>query len=80
MTFSKKSGAFPPELARRNEDDGRTILGQELRAIIEDNGFRPHPEKTWLFNRQGRQVVTGLVAMPVDNQNYCLAKGFGRLR
>jgi retron-type reverse transcriptase len=61
LTFSKKSGAFPPELARRDEDDGRTILGTELRAVIEDNGFRPHPEKTWLFNRQGRQVVTGLV-------------------
>lgn len=61
LTFSKKSGAFPTELARRDEDDGRTILGQELRAVIESNGFRPHPEKTWLFNRQARQVVTGLV-------------------
>ena len=61
LTFSKKSGAFPPELARRDEDDDRTILGQDLRAIIESNGFRPHTEKTWLFNRQARQVVTGLV-------------------
>ena len=61
LTFSKKSGAFPTELARRDEDDSRTILGQELRAIIESNGFRPHPGKVWLFNRQARQVVTGLV-------------------
>jgi hypothetical protein len=61
LAFSKKGGAFPLELARRDEDDGRTILGQSLRAIIESNGFRPRPEKTWLFNRQARQVVTGLV-------------------
>jgi RNA-directed DNA polymerase len=61
LTFSKKSGAFPSQLARRDEDDGRAILGQELRTIIENNGFWPHPEKTWLFNRQARQVVTGLV-------------------
>ncbi len=61
LTFSRKGGAFPPELACRDEVDGRTILGQDLRRIIEDNGFRPHPEKTWLFNRQARQVVTGLV-------------------
>jgi RNA-directed DNA polymerase len=61
LTFSKKSGAFPPELARRDEEDRRTILGQELRSIIEGNGFRPHPEKIWLFDRQQRQVVTGLI-------------------
>jgi hypothetical protein len=61
LTFSRKGGAFPPELARRDEVDGRTVLGQDLRAIIESNGFRPHPEKTWLFNRQARQAVTGLV-------------------
>ena len=45
----------------RDDDDGRTILGEELRAAIEGNGFEPHPEKTRLFNRQARQVVTGLV-------------------
>src|SRR5206468_1741623 len=61
LTFSRKGGAFPPELARWDQDDGRTILGQDLRGIIEDNGFRPHPEKTWLFSRIYRQVVTGLV-------------------
>ena len=61
LTFSKKSGAFPTELARRDEDDGRTILGPDLRAIIESNGFSPHSDKTWLYNRQARQVVTGLV-------------------
>src|SRR5262249_25691846 len=60
-TFSKKGGAFPPELARRDEDDARTILGPELRGILESNGFRPHTEKTWLFSRVLRQVVTGLV-------------------
>lgn len=61
MTFSKKKGTFPPDLARLDEDDGRTILGSKLRAIIESNGFKPHSGKTWLFGRDFRQVVTGLV-------------------
>jgi RNA-directed DNA polymerase len=61
LTFSRKRGAFPPELAYLDEDDGRAILGKELRGIIEDNGFTPHPEKTWLFSRLHRQSVTGLV-------------------
>ena len=61
LTFSKKSGAFPIELGRIDEDDGRTILGDDLRGIIEGNGFRPHPDKIWLFNSRSRQIVTGLV-------------------
>ena len=61
LTFSKKTGAFPLELARLDEDDRRTILGKELRAIIEDNGFTPNPKKIWLFSRVFRQMVTGLV-------------------
>jgi hypothetical protein len=61
LTFSQKSGAFPPELCRLDEDDGRAILGEELRGVIRANGFTPHAEKTWLFSRLHRQSVTGLV-------------------
>jgi hypothetical protein len=67
LSFSRPSGAFPPELARLDEDDGRAILGEELRGIIEANGFTPHPEKTWLFSRLHRQVVTGLVVNAKQN-------------
>jgi RNA-directed DNA polymerase len=60
LTFSRKRGNFPPELAYI-DDKGTTILGKELRGIIENNGFQPHPEKIWLFGRTYRQVATGLV-------------------
>jgi RNA-directed DNA polymerase len=61
LTFSRKQGAFPAELARNDEEEGRAILGAELRGIIEVNSFAPHPEKTWLFSGLHRQSVTGLV-------------------
>ena len=61
LSFSRRSGAFPPELAYLDEADGRAILGAELRHVIESNGFTPHSEKTWLFSRLHRQTVTGLV-------------------
>jgi RNA-directed DNA polymerase len=61
LTFSRRGGTFPVELARREHQRGETVLGPELRTIIERNGFKPHPEKTRLFDGQARQVVTGLV-------------------
>jgi RNA-directed DNA polymerase len=67
LTFSRKNGAFPAELARLDVDDGRVILGKELRSIIEENGFTPHTQKIWLFNRLHRQVVTGLVVNAKKN-------------
>lgn len=67
LTFSKKTGSFPVELARLDEDDRRTILGKELRAIIEGNGFSPNPKKLWLFSRIFRQTVTGLVVNSKPN-------------
>lgn len=37
-----------------------TLLGA-VRAIVEDEGFRLHPDKTHVMRRAGRQEVTGLV-------------------
>jgi RNA-directed DNA polymerase len=61
LTFSKRSGSFPPEIGRLDEEQGRAILGNELREIIDASSFAPHPDKAWLFSRQGRQSVTGLI-------------------
>lgn len=61
LSISKRTGCFPVDLAYFDEADKRTVLGKPLRDIIESNGFAPHPGKTWLFTRQHRQMVTGLV-------------------
>jgi len=67
LTFSLKRGTFPPEIAHIDETDGRAILGKKLRDIIEGNGFTPHSDKTWLFSRLHRQMVTGLVVNSKKN-------------
>ncbi|MBA3314684.1 MAG: TIR domain-containing protein [Planctomycetaceae bacterium] len=59
LTFSRRTGAFPPQLARWGESR-RCIVSDELRCMIEENGFSINPRKTWLFSRCHRQEVTGL--------------------
>jgi RNA-directed DNA polymerase len=59
ITFSRQNGAFPPEIGRTDES-GNAIVGAELRAIIESNGFRINSDKVWLFKNKHRQTVTGL--------------------
>ena len=60
LTFSKKRGAFPPELAYIGLSES-AVVGDELRAVIESNGFQVHVEKVRLFKNTYRQNVTGLV-------------------
>lgn len=67
LTFSMKRGAFPSEIGYIDEADGRAILGKRLREVIVENGFTPHPDKTWLYNRQHRQMVTGLIVNSKKN-------------
>jgi len=59
LTFSKRKGAFPRELAEEGTFDDIDV-GNELREIIEGNGFRIHPEKVHLYRNTHRQTVTGL--------------------
>lgn len=59
LTFSKRKGAFPPEIAFRTEDDNVSV-GEELRMIIQNNGFIIHPDKVKLYRNTQRQTVTGL--------------------
>lgn len=59
MTFSKRKGAFPPELAYEKED-GNIAIADGLREIIKQNGFLIHPDKIHLYRNTARQSVTGL--------------------
>jgi len=59
ITFSKKRGAFPREMAYVGTS-GSAVVGDELRAVIEANTFAVHPDKVRLFGNTYRQSVTGL--------------------
>lgn len=59
LTFSKRQGSFPPEIAAQNEGLDVTP-GKELRDIIKSNGFHIHPDKVQFFRNTDRQTVTGL--------------------
>ena len=60
ITFSKRKGQFPTELAIEGVTSDFTV-GKELRAIIEGNGFQIHPDKVHLHRNTTRQAVTGLI-------------------
>lgn len=60
LTFSKRKGSFPKDLATEDDLSGIAV-GQELREIIEKNGFQIHPDKVHLYRNTHRQTVTGLI-------------------
>lgn len=60
ITFSTKARVLPPQIAKKM-DDGKIILGDELRLVFSNNNFVINEEKTrcqFFFNRQ---MVTGLI-------------------
>lgn len=59
LTFSKRKGVFPRQLALENAE-GDFVVGNELREVIEKNGFQIHPDKIHLYRNTHRQTVTGL--------------------
>lgn len=59
LTFSKRKGVFPKELADLDIFDD-IEAGKELREIIVKNGFHIHPDKIRLCRNTDRQSVTGL--------------------
>lgn len=73
MTFSKKSGSFPQEIAYRNEENV-AVTGAELNEVISSNGFHIHPDKVHLFSNTHRQTVTGLTV----NQKVNVSRGYIR--
>ncbi len=60
LTVSSRQRSFPEELASRDPDAVRTILGEEIRTAIEENGFSVNDNKTRLQTTDVRQAVTGV--------------------
>ncbi|MGB2878131.1 MAG: reverse transcriptase domain-containing protein [Dehalococcoidales bacterium] len=59
LTFSTDLQEFPAEMARLNED-GKSIVGDELNRVISDNWFVINSDKVKLRRYDMRQEVTGL--------------------
>lgn len=69
LSFSTSRTQFPPELARlRDSSDSTSVeLGQSLRDVIQDNGFRSNRDKLRLRHCTRRQEVTGLTVNHFPN-------------
>lgn len=70
ITLSTNEHYFPAQLARPNARVKQPIsikIGEELRDIIEDNGFRIRSQKARLQTEKQRQIVTGLVVNIAPN-------------
>lgn len=66
ITFSKRRGVFPPEIGYWTDNKSARV-GNELRDVVESNGFEINGEKVRLFENSYRQVVTGLVVNDKTN-------------
>ena len=63
ITFSTSNEKFPKALAyvQHVNDSNTTVIGDELRNIVLNNGFIINEQKTRLFHQSDRQTVTGLI-------------------
>ena len=71
LTFSTTRRKFPAALAViiSDEDDRYVRIGDELRSIIDENGFKINQQKVRLQTRTKRQEVTGLTTNKFVNVN-----------
>lgn len=60
ITFSTTKRVFPKSIASADSVSNQITVGDELRRIIESNGFRCNEQKVRLQRRDQRQQVTGL--------------------
>jgi RNA-directed DNA polymerase len=69
ITFSTSSPKFPAQLASviTEENSNYLQLGEQLKKIIESNGFQINYEKVRLQTKTHRQEVTGLVTNQFPN-------------
>lgn len=69
LTFSTTAPKFPAQLATiiKEEKVNNLQLGEQLRTIIEGNGFKINHDKTRLQTNTHRQEVTGLVTNQFPN-------------
>ena len=68
ITFSTKEQRFQRAIMYSNKNQ-EVLIGQELKHIIEKNGFKINESKTRLQTRSSRQEVTGLVTNKKCNVN-----------
>jgi RNA-directed DNA polymerase len=61
ITFSTSKSRFPPHLGFFSKESEKLILGNELKNIVEQNGFLVNDLKVRLQTRHGRQEVTGII-------------------
>ena len=66
ITLSTNRSKFPSALASLS-DIGQIEIGNELSAVIQENGFQANPKKTRLQVKQQRQEVTGLTVNRYPN-------------
>jgi len=72
ITFSTNNNIFPLEIANpkyTNDKKRNVTIGNELRKIINGNGFKINKNKSRLQARTNRQEVTGLVTNKKLNVN-----------
>lgn len=69
MTFSTSRSRFPPHLIWFSKEAEKSILGDELKGIIEENGFLVNESKVRLQSRYKRQEVTGITVNEKLNIN-----------
>jgi len=63
ITISTTRKTFPTSMCYLDHSDNKlqAKVGSGVRDIIESNGFRVNEDKTYLCNKSGRQIVTGIV-------------------
>jgi len=66
ITFSTHLRTFPAALAKFNSA-GEVGVGNELKRIIDENGFKINPDKVRLQTKYRRQEVTGLTTNEFPN-------------
>ena len=61
ITFSVKSGRFPPVIVYRDTGTRRWVIGEAIAKVITSNKFKINDSKTRILPRGYRQEVTGII-------------------
>lgn len=67
ITFSTTIPSFPVAIAKYDEETNNIVVGKDLRAIIELNGFEINNKKVRLQSKNKRQEITGLTVNKFPN-------------
>jgi RNA-directed DNA polymerase len=72
VTFSTTRRIFPKSIGLSDPVSNQISVGVELKAAIEENGFKVNEKKTRLQRKDERQKVTGLIVNQKPNVNKTL--------